>query len=112
MSTSPPTTVHAAGDPTNGPLIRIEADSVDGLVAAIRSVDDRTNVLAVLDTAVSSEGDDDHEAVFDVDELVAVVSVLVVEGVQHFETSKPQPVQRILDTFRAITHGTIDSINP
>lgn len=105
MPSDPPTIVRvadtrAADDAVaTDALVRVESDTLEGLLDAVRSAGDPTGLLVAVDSAVR-----------DKDELIAIVSVLVVEGVQAFETSAPQPVQRILDTHRTIVHGAIDAI--
>lgn len=105
MPSDPPTIVRcndisAAGDAVAAnALVRVESDTLEGLLDAVRSAGDPAGLLVAVDSAVR-----------DKDELVAIVSVLIVEGVQAFETSERQAVQRILDTHRTIVHGAIDAI--
>jgi hypothetical protein len=120
MSSRPPTLVHAAETPAPAAgLVRVESDTTDGLLEAVRAVDDPATVIAAVDRAITSHVAHDpaandraanEVAAHDVDELVAVVSVMAVEGVQYFETSMTQPVKRILDTYQSIIHGSIDGL--
>ncbi len=97
MPSRPPTIVHAAEiSALDADLVRVERDTVGGLLDAVRAADDAARLLVAVDSAAH-----------DMDEFVAVVSVLVVEGVQHIETSMTQPVQRIFDTHRTIVQGSI-----
>lgn len=75
---------------------RVDASTFDTAMAALDRIDDVAGVCAVLAATAASE------------ELIALVSMLVLQGVRTFETSDPQTVKRILDTQAAIVAGDIE----
>lgn len=79
------------------PVVRVEGSSGEDVLAQLATIDDDSRVIAAVDNAVA-----------DLDEFVALVSVLVLRGVQVFETRWPQAVQRILDTHLAIVSTEIE----
>jgi hypothetical protein len=100
MSSSEPTIVHARMYAPDGfGLRRVEHSSAEGLLEAVDLAESPGELLVVLDSAVPAG---------DRDELVALASVLVVEGVQSFETHSPKAVRRVLDMYAAITSGQIE----
>lgn len=90
-----------SGDPSKP--TRIQCSTPEDLVDTVRLVPVPSEVIVELDTALLTTADG-----IDVDELVAVASVLVVLGVEHVETSHPERVRRIFDMHRAISAGTIE----
>ena len=100
MSSSEPTIVHARTYAPDGfGLRRVEHFSAEKVFESVDLAENPGELLVVLDTAVT-DGDPD--------ELVALASVLVVEGVRSFETYSPKTVRRVLDTYTAITSGQIE----
>ncbi len=79
---------------------RVDASSYDIAVAALNDVENVDAVCAVLADAQAD--------VLAREELIALVSMLVIHGVRTFETSDPQTVKRILDTSEAIAAGNIE----
>ena len=88
--------VARGADPRTG-WIRFDASTADIASHNLSAADDVSVVCAVLDDANA-----DHE------QLVALVSVLVVDGVRCFHTSRPQAITRIFDTYAAISAGEIE----
>lgn len=102
MSANGTVVVHAAGaDVPDVALTRLVEFDADSLITAVRHVEEPATLLVAVDPACA----DDAEL------LVAVVSVLVIEGVRHVETGRPQVVRRILDTHRAICAGAIEVLD-
>jgi hypothetical protein len=100
MSSSEPTIVHARTYAPDGfGLSRVEHTSADEVLKAVELAERPGELLVVLDSAVPAG---------DRDELVALASVLVVEGVRSFETHSPKAVRRVLDMYTAITSGQIE----
>jgi len=100
MSSSEPTIVHARTYAPDGfGLQRVEHLSAEEVLEAVELAENPAELLIVLDQAIP-DGDPD--------ELVALASVLVVQGVQSFETHSPKAVRRVLDTYAAITSGQIE----
>lgn len=78
---------------------RVDASTFDAAMAALAGVEDVAGVCAVLADTVARE------------DLIALVSMLVIQGVRSFETSDPQTVKRILDTHAAIAAGEIEVLS-
>ncbi len=84
-------------------VIRVEADSGDGLLQLVRShrrADPTLEIVAVLPGGL------------DDDEMVSLCAVLAVEGVADIEGAPRQMVQRCFDTVRAISAGGIEGVRP
>jgi hypothetical protein len=100
MSSSEPTIVHARTYAPDGfCLQRVEHSTVEEVFESVDLAENPGELLVVLDSAVPAG---------DRDELVALASVLVVEGVQSFETHSSKAVRRVLDMYAAITSGRIE----
>lgn len=109
MSSTRPTIVHARGAaPAVDAMHRIEESSVDAVLAAIDRAPNEADVVVAVDAPATVRMPGDSEAFFDHDLLVALVAVLVVRGVQAFETRAVPTVRRILDMHSAITAGAIE----
>lgn len=100
MSSSEQTIVHArAYAPDGVPLRRVEHRSAEAVLEAVNLAENPAELLVALDPAIP-DGDPD--------ELVALASVLVVKGVQSFETHSPKAVRRVFAMYAAITSGQIE----
>lgn len=111
MTSSTPSLVQARGRrAAEPPQIRVEESTLDAVLDALDRIDDLDEVVVVVDACASRV--DGTDLVLDHDDLVAVVSVLVVHGVRSFETRHPQPVRRVLDMHTAIVAGEIEVLEP
>lgn len=84
---------------------RVDASTFEAAAAALNEVDDLDAVCAVLADPHTADPHTDELAR---EELVALVSMLILSGVRTFETSDPQTVKRILDTHEAIAAANIE----
>ncbi|MGI9607691.1 MAG: hypothetical protein ACR2P0_16295 [Acidimicrobiales bacterium] len=98
MSVEPLRIVHAPGVEPDHPLTRVDAGDASELAQAVAAA-------AAEGIAVMAAPDD---LASDVDEWIALVSVLVVNGVAAIETGDPRRARRIFDTIDAIRAGSTE----
>lgn len=89
----------------HGALPRAEYTRIDASAPSFTPADlDDLNELDSVCVVLASDLDDDTGR----EDLVALVSVLVARGVTAFDTVNPRIVQRIVDTYAAISTGQIE----